>query len=217
MKYQLSNYITRLFLIVFVSLSLSVNAQDAETALKEIDSISLKMFTDMANRDYDAIVDMTHPKVFEMVPKETMVTVFKSMLEGNEEFSVALPDDVPEYKISDLYKDVENDTDYAFVSYDMEMSMTFKNETFDAETKENMIKMMKLQGMEAKFISDNTVGLNMPNRITILVNDESTANKWAMVNYDPNSPLFVQLLSVEIIEKAKEYHQELMIATKKKE
>lgn len=207
----------RLFLIVFVSLSLSVNAQDAESALKEIDSISLKMFTDMANRDYDAIVDMTHPKVFEMVPKETMVTVFKSMLEGNEEFSVALPDDVPEYKISDLYKDVENDTDYAFVSYDMEMSMTFKNETFDAETKENMIKMMKLQGMEAKFISDNTVGLNMPNRITILVNDESTANKWAMVNYDPNSPLFVQLLSVEIIEKAKEYHQELMIATKKKE
>ncbi|EDP70716.1 hypothetical protein FBALC1_08153 [Flavobacteriales bacterium ALC-1] len=203
--------------IIGFTFSLFVNAQDKEDAKKQIDSMSLKMFTDMNNRDYDAIMSMTHPKVFELVPKETMVTIFKSTFEGNETFSVDLPKEIPDYKVSDIFLDEENSTDYAFVSYDMSMSMTFNNEEFDDEMKENMVKMMKLQGMEAEFISDKTVKINMLNRITILLNDESTNHKWAMLNYDPNSPLFFQLLSAEIIENAKEYHQDLMLENKKKE
>ena len=99
----------------------------------------------------------------------------------------------------------------------MEMSMTFNNESFDEETKETMVKMMKMQGMDAEFISDKTVHLNMLNRMTILIKDESTNNKWAMINYDPDSPLFFQLLSATVIEKAKSYYQDLMIAQKKKD
>ena len=53
--------------------------------------------------------------------------------------------------------------------------------------------------------------------MTILIKDESTNNKWAMINYDPDSPLFFQLLSATVIEKAKSYYQDLMIAQKKKD
>ena len=206
---------TVLFVVVFTSINFAQEVSD--DTIKEIDSMASKMFTDMNNRDYDAIIEMTHPKVFDIVPKETMVSVFKSTLEGNSEFSIEIPKQIPEYKISDVFKDEEGGSDYAFVSYDMEMSMTFNNETFDEDTKETMVKMMKMQGMDAEFVSDNTVHLNMLNRMTILIKDESTNNKWAMINYDPDSPLFFQLLSATVIEKAKSYYQDLMIAQKKKD
>ncbi len=206
---------TVMFVVVFTSINFAQEV--SEDSIKEIDSMASKMFTDMNNRDYDAIIEMTHPKVFDIVPKETMVSVFKSTLEGNSEFSIEIPKQIPEYKISDVFKDEEGGSDYAFVSYDMEMSMTFNNESFDEETKETMVKMMKMQGMDAEFVSDKTVHLNMLNRMTILIKDESTNNKWAMINYDPDSPLFFQLLSATVIEKAKSYYQDLMIAQKKKD
>ncbi len=206
---------TVMFVVVFTSINFAQEVSD--DTIKEIDSMASKMFTDMNNRDYDAIIEMTHPKVFDIVPKETMVSVFKSTLEGNSEFSIEIPKQIPEYKISDVFKDKEGGSDYAFISYDMEMSMTFNNEIFDEDTKETMVKMMKMQGMDAEFVSDKTVHLNMLNRMTILIKDESTNNKWAMINYDPDSPLFFQLLSATVIEKAKSYYQDLMIAQKKKD
>jgi hypothetical protein len=219
MKVLPSHTIKAVFTVMFVVVFTSINfAQEGlDDTIKEIDSMASKMFTDMNNRDYDAIIEMTHPKVFDIVPKETMVSVFKSTLEGNSEFSIEIPKQIPEYKISDIFKDEEGGSDYAFVSYDMEMSMTFNNETFDEDTKETMVKMMKMQGMDAEFVSDKTVHLNMLNRMTILIKDESTNNKWAMINYDPDSPLFFQLLSATVIEKAKSYYQDLMIAQKKKD
>ncbi|WP_431108976.1 hypothetical protein [Winogradskyella poriferorum] len=206
---------TVMFVVVFTSINFAQEV--SEDSIKEIDSMASKMFTNMNNRDYDAIIEMTHPKVFDIVPKETMVSVFKSTFEGNSEFSIEIPKQIPEYKISDIFKDEEGGSDYAFVSYDMEMSMTFNNETFDEDTKETMVKMMKMQGMDAEFVSNKTVHLNMLNRMTILIKDESTNNKWAMINYDPDSPLFFQLLSATVIEKAKSYYQDLMIAQKKKD
>ena len=202
-------------IVLFLSISLQNHAQDSEK-LKVIDSLSLKMFTDMNNKDYDAIIDMTHPKVFEMVPKEAMVTVFKSIIEGNEDFSVEIPEQIPDYKVSKIFTDDDGKTDYAFVSYDMKMTMTFHKEEYNDEMKETMTKMMKLQGMEVEFTSNNSMKVNMPNRMTILINDDTTNNKWAMINYDPNSPLFFQLLSAPVLEKAKEYYQDLMIENKNK-
>ncbi|GAB4156512.1 MAG: hypothetical protein Tsb0033_07230 [Winogradskyella sp.] len=203
-----------LTIIFFSSLGFS---QDSNDSKKVIDSLATKMFVDMNNRDYAAIMDMTHPKVFDLVPRETMISAFKSMLEGNDEFSVEIPDEVPEFNISEVFKDDEEKSDFAFVTYDMEMAMTFKNESFDEAEKDTMIKMMKMQGMEATFESDNTLNLKMLNRMTVLIKDESTENRWAMINYDPDSPLFFQLLSAPVIEKAKSYYQDLMIAQKKKE
>lgn len=70
--------------------------------------------------------------------------------------------------------------------------------------------------MEAEFVTDNTINVIMPNRMVIMVNDESTNNNWAMVNYDPNSPIFFQILSASVLENAKSYYQDLMIEQKKK-
>lgn len=210
-------YISKVMLLSFLCFGFALNIQGQNKDLEsELDGLALKMFTDTKNKDYEAILEMTHPKVFELVPKETMVTVLTSMFEGTEELSIAISDEIPDYKITEVYKDSISNSEYAFVSYDMSMTMTFHKESFDAEGKDTMIKMMKIQDMDVEFLSDNSMNVFMPNRITILINDETTENKWVMVNYDPNSPIFIQILPTSVIEKAKSYQQELMMEDKKK-
>lgn len=201
------------FTIIFFISTIKTLAQTKVE--KELDSITLKMFKDTNERDYDALMDMTHPKLFDLVPKDAMIQVIKSMFEGTEDFKVDLPKKIPEYKISSVFKDEENNSEFAFVSYDLDMTMTFHKQSFDEEAKKMMINMMEVKGMYVKFTSDKSMEVFMPNRITILIKDKSTKNKWAMLNYDPESPLFFQILSKPVLEKTKAYYEDLMIENKK--
>lgn len=210
-----TNFKIVLISIIFLVSNLNIFAQSKENVLKLVDSMALKMFKDMNNRDYDAILDMTHPKVFEIVPKESMKGIFKSMFEGNEDFSIEIPQTIPKYKISEIFE-IETDTlKYAFVSYDMEMNMTFNKQEFDEASKETMVAMMKTKGIDVDFVSDNTLAMLMRDRMTIILKDNSTNDKWVMINYDPDSPLFYQIVSSSLLEKAKEYNQSLMLQSKK--
>lgn len=196
-------------LLMFSFCSLSAQTTEVKTLVN-------KMFKDVLSKDFESILDMTHPKVFDIVPKEQMLPLIKSTFEGNEEFSIELSNKVPEFKISEIFKGKEKNLEYAFVSYDLGMKMTFKKQEFDNEAKEMMTKMMKAQGMEAKFISNNTLKIVKNNSLTILIKEDSTNNEWKMLNYDANSPLSYQVLSSELLEKSKAYLQNLMLEDKKK-
>ena len=182
----------------------------------EIDRLAKKMFVDMNNRDYDAILDMSHPKIFELVTKDQMKDVLKSTLEGNEQFSIEIPKVIPEYKISEIYKEDKDNLQYAFVSYDMSMNMTFNDQKFDEEAKKLMSSSMKAQGIDTEFLSDNTVKITMNDRITVILKGDSTENKWVMMNYDAGSPLVYQLFSSSLLETAKKYKENLLLESKKK-
>lgn len=199
-------------LLVITALSNS-HAQESKSVIEDL---AHKMFVDVLNKDFDAIVDMTHPKVFDIAPKDQIKEVFKMTFEGNNEFSIEMFDKIPEYKVSEVFKGAENNLEYAFVSYDMRMKMTFNNQEFDDESKEMMTSMMKAQGMDITFISNSTMDVLLKDSLTIMLKEDATNNQWVMVNYDADSPLFYQVVSSDLIEKAKEYKQNLMLETKKK-
>ncbi len=203
------------FCFLMIGMNVCVYSQTSNETTKHINSLAQKMFVDINNRDYDAIIEMMHPKAFELVPKESFKSVFKSMFEGDEEFSIDIPKRIPEYKVSEVFKGDQNNLEYAFVSYDMNMKMTFHNQEFDEESKKMMIGMMKVQGMDVEFISSNTLDVLMNDRITILMKDDATNSNWVMINYDANSPLFVQIVPSDLIGAAKEYQQALMLKSKK--
>ena len=98
----------------------------------------------------------------------------------------------------------------------MSMKMTFKDEGFDADGKEFMKTFMKAKGMDVEFLSDNTMDILMNDRVTVLMKDDETENKWAMLNYDPSSPIFYKIVPTVILEEAKKYKEDLMLARKKK-
>ena len=214
MNYKKVTFKSILFCVILLLCTLSFS-QSNDASLKHIDKLALKMFTDMNNRDYDAILEMTHPKVFEMAPKESIKEVFKGLFEGNEEFSMDIPKIVPAYKLSKIFKIEKDHLEYAFVTYDMRMKMSFLKQEFDDASKEMMKTMMEPQGMEVTFISNKTLDIVMNNRITIILKDDTTNNKWVMVNYDPDSPLFYNIVPTSLIESAKSYKQDLMLESKK--
>ena len=198
--------------VAFVMTNIVFAQGTYDTKVKEM---AKKMFVDMNNKDYESILNMSHPKLFEVASREQIITMFKSMLEGNNDFVIELPGTIPEYKVS---KVIEKDSSaFAFVSYDLKMKMTFKNQSFDDEAKKGMQSMMGLRGMEVDFVSDNTLDVLMKDQITILLKDETTKQQWAMVNYDPDSPLMGMFLSSSVLEEAKKYREDMTIARKKEE
>lgn len=205
---------TLIILLIIVGSTFNSLAQESIPSRK-LDSLALKMFHNFNDKDYDALVDMTHPKLFDIVPKESMVSLIKSMLEGTEELTIEIPKEIPDYKISNIFKDEEANTEYAFLSYNMKMTMTFLNQDFDEEGQEMMKKMMKAQGMEVEFIAKNSINAVIKNSITIFLKDDTTNNNWYMLNYDADSPLLYQLLTTSIIEKTRDYKQNLMLESNK--
>ncbi|MCB4797523.1 hypothetical protein [Neotamlana laminarinivorans] len=185
-------------------------AQNKATETAKIKQIAEQMFQDVATKNYDALIDKMHPKVFTIVPKESLKTVFKSTFEGNGAISIDVPKEIPNFNISDIYN-VSDTLDYAFISYDMKMKMTFNDQEFDDESKELMKNMMSAKGMEVNFISNNTINVSANNSMTIALKDEDTNNKWTVLNYDASSPLVYEILPTELLEKAKQYKQNLML------
>lgn len=202
-----------LFSLLIIAALSTAHAQENKSVIK---NLAHKMFVDVLNKDFDAIIDMTHPKVFDIAPKEQIREVFKMTFEGNDEFSIEIFDKIPEYKVSKIFKGAANNLEYAFVSYDMKMKMTFNNQEFDDESKKMMTSMMKAQGMDINFISDSAMDVLLKDSLTIMLKEDATNNQWVMVNYDVDSPLFYQVVSSDLIEKAKEYKQNLMLESKRK-
>lgn len=209
MNYNIKHYSNLVLSILVIVISLNSFAQTNAKTLTQIDSLANKMFVDMNNRDYDAILDMMHPKAFEMAPKDVLKNIFKSTFEGNDEFSVDIPKTIPDYKLSEVFESEDN-LEYAFVSYDMSMKMTFHKQEFDEEAKQMMTTVMKAKGMDVSFLTNNTLSIVMKNRLTIILRDDFTEDKWVMLNYDPDSPLFYQIVPEGISETARVYRQNLM-------
>lgn len=211
----IKNICTSLIVIGFLcTTSIGVAQVDAKTQAK-VEQMAKQMFIDVNNKDYDAILEMSHPKMFDLVPKEQIKEVFKSSFEGNEDYSIEIPKVIPEYEVSEVIENKEES--YAFVVYDMKMKMTFHKQTFDDQAKKGMKSMMEMQGMEVEFISDNAVEMVMKDRITILIKDDNTNQRWAMINYDPKVPFYTQVLSANVLEAAKKYNEDLKIRRKKEE
>lgn len=200
----------KILFLCFLMLSVLGFAQSAEQQKILSDSRTIIELYD--KKDYNKILEMSHPALLQKFDKETLLSAFKMIFEGNDDFAITIDKvDKNAYQISDIH--TEGGTRYAFVDYPMAMTMTFKKQAFDEETKKRMISMMEVQGMKAKFLSDNTLAITK-RALTVAVNDKSTNNEWKYVNHDPNSPMYTMIIPTEIIKKANTYYADLLLKDK---
>ncbi|WP_390451171.1 hypothetical protein [Chryseobacterium sp. Alg-005] len=196
---------------IFILISGFLMAQSADQKKILDDSRSIMVL--MEKKDYNGILNLTHPAIFEKISKETMVDAFKTMFEGNEEFKIEIGKiDENAFKASDVFSGKDN-VKYAFVTFPMNMKMTFLKEKFDDEKKKMMIGMMEVQGMKARFLNDNTIEMSKES-MTVALNDKSTGNVWKYVNYDETNPLYASVIPTEVMKKAKEYYADFLIKQK---
>lgn len=186
-------------------------AQSAEQ--KKILEDAQSFMVSFEKKDYGKILEMSHPMLLEKFDREMLISAFKTILEGNEEFSIDIKKPAASsYSVSEIFQ-TKDGSRYAFISFPMSMDMTFHNQSFDAEGKQMMINMMEVQGMKTRFIDDNSVNMQKLS-LTIALNDKSTGNKWKYVNHDEDSPMYTMVMPVEIIKKAKSYYSDLLLKEK---
>lgn len=187
-------------------------AQSADQ--KKILEDSQTFMSMVQKKDYDGMMNLTYPAIFEKIDRDMMIRGFKMLLEENDYFKIDVLDlDKQRLKVSDIFNTDEN-IKYAFASYPMEMKMTFNSEDLDEKKKKVLMNVMEMQGVRAKFLDDNSVEANKL-IIVIALNDKSTGNTWKYLNYYDGNRAYASVVPAEVMKKAKEYYANLL--TKEKE
>lgn len=76
----------KLLFVLFLVLVTPVFGQNATQKKLLEDVYSIAQY--MEQKDYDKILDLTHPKVFEYVKRDQMKVFFSSLLEGDKELKL---------------------------------------------------------------------------------------------------------------------------------
>ena len=210
-----NNFIKATVLFLFIGINIFAQTTQ-EKDIAKINELAIKMFEYTNDRNFDELLEMSHPKLFELVTKDQMKMVLKSTFEGNEEFSIDIPKMKPVYKLSEIFEAEKDSIKYAFISYDMNMSMTFNNQEFDDQAKKMMTLAMQSKGMDVNFTSSNSLDMFLKDVITIALKDKETENKWVIINYDVDSPITYEILKTPVLESVKVYKENLMLESKKK-
>lgn len=167
-----------------------------------------EMFEATIEKDYDTILNMTYPKAFDFLTKSEMKDEIKTMFEGNQGYSVEIAQTIPAYTLSEVFKNKEDNVEFAFVVYDLTVKIILHNEELDETRKELMISAMAKQGLEVEFITNNSLNMTKKNTAIILLRDDITNREWTMINYYVENPFRLEkIIPKSVLDKAKSYMQ----------
>jgi len=142
------------------------------------------------NKKWDAIIDMTYPKLFDLFPKEEFKSVFEGMFDTFKDFQIAITSNV---RHSYPVIDYEGDKFTKF-SYDHEITFVFYNlDDLD----------IALPGFLQQFGEDNVTTFRSTNSIAVnseasmLAVLEESVSKWTYLNWDDNIGQFIPVTVID--------------------
>ncbi|MVO10914.1 hypothetical protein GOQ30_17215 [Flavobacterium sp. TP390] len=178
-----------LFIVLFF-ISFSNFSQDMKSLKKEV----FKTYTATTSMDYDAIFDTTYPKVFDIIPKESMKEMFEQMMD-NEQFTIQLVEVEPNFSFGEI-KTIGTQK-FCLIDHDNVMMMKFKTPMEDAEAMTDIFK-KSMDAMNVTFDKEkNEFKIEMRSTL-IAVSDELTGNQWKFLNKDKENQLFNMIFDEKI-------------------
>ena len=180
----------------FVFFGIIVNAQQDTSLVSRVNEM-LKL---TQSKDIEKVMDYTYPKLFTIVPKETLITAMKSAYD-TEEFTMEF-DSVKIHTLFPVF--VINDTSYVKVKHTMLMKMKYKEpyDTADKESREFMISLM-----QEKFGKGNVRFDLVANSLNIfmipdMVGIKTKTSNWTFANLDDDNPAMLNMLfSKQVLDK----------------
>ena len=180
----------------FVFFGIIVNAQQDTSLVSRVNEM-LKL---TQSKDIEKVMDYTYPKLFTIVPKETLITAMKSAYD-TEEFTMEF-DSVKIHTLFPVF--VINDTSYVKVKHTMLMKMKYKEpyDTADKESREFMISLM-----QEKFGKGNVRFDLVANSLNIfmipdMVGIKTKTSIWTFANLDDDNPAMLNMLfSKQVLDK----------------
>ncbi|HBI01530.1 MAG TPA: hypothetical protein PLL09_03760 [Flavobacterium sp.] len=183
--------LTFLFLLInYLSFSQSIETLKSDCA---------KMYDATYNMDFEKILDYTHPKVFDIVDKETMLTVLDETFQ-NDKLRIRLVHPKTTFTFSEV-KEIDGKK-ICVVEYPQAMRMIFENPL--SEEEKNALEESLKTTMTSKkitFEKDRNAFYIDGKDIMIAVSEEATQNKWKLINYDKSQPQLLNMVLGENVVK----------------
>ncbi|MCB0640238.1 MAG: hypothetical protein KDC44_01300 [Phaeodactylibacter sp.] len=168
---------------------------------KEIEK-RLFSYIDHTNKsEWDAMLDMVYPKVFETISRGEMVSTF----EGMESQGMTILTENPKILNYSEVQTVEGE-DFVFVDYSADLTVKLEGEQFQDETIQEMFRAQLEQAYGPGTVSANETGDEMYVKAEkmLFAISESGKNDWKFLeNNGPDVSLLEGYLPAEVIEKYK--------------
>ena len=174
-----------LFVLLVAGLPIISHAQDTSLVNRVNEMLKLTQL-----KDLEKVMDYTYPKLFTIVPRETLINAMKSVYE-TEEFTVEL-DSVKIHTIFPVF--VINDTSYVKVKHTMLMKMMYKEPTTDKESKQFMVSLMQEKFGEGNVRFDpvaNSLNIFM---VPDMVGIKTKTSTWTFANLNEDNPTMLNML-----------------------
>ena len=150
--------------------------------------------------NFDAIIEGTYPRLFELVPKEQMKALLIATFTENEEMKVELINVPANFSFGEIKK--IGDQTFCMIDHDLKMELTLAQKVENEEI-EFMTTMMK-EAMETNDIVFNTeknAFSILKKAVMIAIADSFTQNEWKFINKDKNNAFVNQLFSEKVIQE----------------
>ena len=133
-------------------------------------------------KDYNALLDMTYPKLFELAPREAVLESLKSTFDGNQGFKIVMLPMAPNFVFGPIKK--IGTQSFAIIDHDNSLQVIW-DEPIPAEEIENYVGLFKTN-MKTENVSYDAAKKTMNIKAKakmVAVADETTKNKWTYLTY----------------------------------
>lgn len=156
--------------------SIMLNAQD----MKALQTDALRYYKNTTAGKYEALLTDTYPKIFDVVTKEKMLYLLKSMLQGDGYLMDVLEAE-PNFKFNDI-KSI-NGGFYTIVDHDLLIKMTFTEPLSGLEAKELMKNLKTSMKTEEVTFNPKFNSFTIKKRADVIaISNSVTGGKWKFLN-----------------------------------
>ena len=147
--------------------------------------------------EFDELMNFTHPRAFELAPKEQIAQLLKSAYD-NPEFKMSL-DSISITDISAPFK-FEN-SNYRKIEYRMLAGLKFNDTslTSDKEDIERIINSLESSFQGGNITFDETTRWFRINAITIMFGIKDMDKPWLFLGYQKDSPQLMKIYPSEVL------------------
>ena len=167
-----------LYTALFVLVSYAGFSQDAASMKVGAQTLIDKTVA----KDYNALLDMTYPKLFTLAPREAVLESLKSTFDGNQGFKIVMLPTAPNFVFGEIKK-IGNQS-FAVINHDNALQVIW-DEPIPAAEVENYVGLFKTNMKTEDVTYDATKKtMNIKAKAKMVaVADETTKNKWTYLTY----------------------------------
>lgn len=174
-------------LLIFLCFGVALKAQSKSEILPAVE----KLISHSLEKDFEAILDCTYPKLFEHISADIMLEVLTASMD-NEEFTIEIQPTDYDIEISNI-KEIDGGK-YALVLYNVKMSLRFHY--FIQSEIDDFTEILN------EFMPDAQVTFNRKDQSfeifqrsgSIAISDDITNRKWKFLNISDQDKTLLKLL-----------------------